>query len=68
MSGAERGDDIPAIAVTAWASAADRDRAMSAGYHVHIAKPFDAATLIETIRSVVPRARTLSRYSRPPEL
>lgn len=67
MSGAERGGDIPAIAVTAWASAADRDRATSAGYQVHIAKPFDATTLIETIRSVVPRARTLSRYSRPAE-
>jgi len=67
MSGAEHGGNIPAVAVTAWASAADRDRATSAGYQEHIAKPFDTATLIETIHAVAHRTRTWSRYGRPPE-
>jgi len=67
MSGAEHGGNIPAVAVTAWASAADRDRATSAGYQEHIAKPFDTGTLIETIYSVAQRTRTWSRYGRPPE-
>jgi len=40
---------LPAIAVTAYASPADRQRALKAGYDSHLTKPFDAETLIRTI-------------------
>jgi CheY-like chemotaxis protein len=40
---------LPAIAVTAYATAADRERALTAGYGAHVAKPFDADVLIRTI-------------------
>jgi PAS domain S-box-containing protein len=40
---------LPAIAVTAYASPADRERALAAGYDGHLAKPFDAEVLIRTI-------------------
>lgn len=32
---------IPAIAVTAYASVADRAAALESGYQAHVAKPFD---------------------------
>jgi CheY-like chemotaxis protein len=35
------GGAIPAVAITAYASAHDRDMATSAGYQAHVAKPFD---------------------------
>jgi PAS domain S-box-containing protein len=44
---------VPAIAVTAYASSTDRERALTAGYDRHVAKPVDAAELIRVIASVV---------------
>ena len=40
---------LPAIAVTAFASPADKERALTAGYDSHLAKPFDAEALIRII-------------------
>ena len=42
-----------AIALTAQATAIDRDRALSAGFDRHIAKPFDPLALVETLREVL---------------
>jgi PAS domain S-box-containing protein len=42
---------IPAIALTAYARAEDRMRAMRAGYQVHIAKPVEPAELLAAIGS-----------------
>jgi CheY-like chemotaxis protein len=39
----ERGGLIPAVAVTAFASADDRRRALEAGYQAHVGKPFEPA-------------------------
>jgi len=47
--GTARGFWFPAIAFTAYAQAEDKRRALEAGYQVHLAKPVDAATLVETI-------------------
>ncbi len=47
---------IPAIAVTAYGSATDRNAALSAGYDRHIAKPITAEQLVTTIASLVPHA------------
>jgi CheY-like chemotaxis protein len=37
----ERGTLIPAVALTAYARAEDRMRALAAGYQIHVAKPID---------------------------
>jgi PAS domain S-box-containing protein len=43
---------LPAIAVTAYASAADREQAIAAGYDWHMAKPFDPDALTRAIAKV----------------
>jgi CheY-like chemotaxis protein len=40
------GERIPAVALTAFARAEDRKRALLAGYQAHLAKPFDVAELV----------------------
>jgi CheY-like chemotaxis protein len=49
---AGNGGKIPAIADTAYASIADRDAALAAGYQAHIAKPFEAEMLVHLIASL----------------
>lgn len=44
----------PAIAVTAYAATADRQRALLSGYQMHIAKPIEARELIAAIASLKP--------------
>jgi signal transduction histidine kinase/ActR/RegA family two-component response regulator len=46
---AARGASIPAIAVTAYASARDRSATAAAGYAAHIAKPFEPADVARLI-------------------
>jgi len=48
----QRGGRIPAIAVTAYASVADRAAALESGYQAHVAKPFDPAELARTVAGV----------------
>jgi PAS domain S-box-containing protein len=47
---------LPALALTAFARAEDRKRAMLAGYQAHIAKPFDAAELVLLVADLATRA------------
>jgi CheY-like chemotaxis protein len=44
-----RKDDTPALAVTAFARAEDKIRALRAGYLGHIAKPIEPAELLTTV-------------------
>jgi CheY-like chemotaxis protein len=44
---------IPAIAVTAYARAEDRQRSLLAGYQMHLAKPVEARELIAGIASLL---------------
>jgi CheY-like chemotaxis protein len=44
---------IPAIALTAYARAEDRAKALQAGYQKHLAKPVEPATLIAAVASLV---------------
>jgi PAS domain S-box-containing protein len=44
-----RKNDTPALAVTAFARAEDKLRALRAGYHGHIAKPIEPAELISAV-------------------
>jgi PAS domain S-box-containing protein len=41
--------DVPAVALTAYAGAEDRERAILAGYQVHVAKPVEPAELVATV-------------------
>jgi signal transduction histidine kinase/CheY-like chemotaxis protein len=41
--------DLPALALTAYARAADRDRALAAGFQRHIVKPVDPDQLVQII-------------------
>ncbi len=45
-AGEAKGERIPALALTAFARAEDRKRALLAGYQAHLAKPFDVAELV----------------------
>jgi CheY-like chemotaxis protein/anti-sigma regulatory factor (Ser/Thr protein kinase) len=46
------GGEVPAIALTAYASAADRDAALAAGYQAHVAKPFEPADVVRLIHDL----------------
>ncbi len=52
----DRGGDLPAIALTAFAAGADVARAIEAGYQEHLSKPVDPARLIRTIGTLAGRA------------
>src|SRR5262249_61660292 len=49
----ERVRAIPALAVTAYARAEDRTRALSAGFQMHVAKPLEPADFVAAIASLV---------------
>jgi signal transduction histidine kinase len=52
---AEQGGQIRAIALTGYASASDRTRALSAGFQIHMAKPVDAIELAVAVGQLVGR-------------
>jgi CheY-like chemotaxis protein len=49
---AEGARRLPAAAVTAYASADDRVRVLSAGFDAHIAKPVDPALVVEIVHAL----------------
>jgi PAS domain S-box-containing protein len=49
----ERGGQVPAIALSAYAGAEDRRRALLAGYQRHISKPVEPAHLLAAIATMV---------------
>ena len=51
----EKGGNIPAIALTGYASRKDRERALNSGYNQHIAKPIEQADMISAIAALVGR-------------
>jgi PAS domain S-box-containing protein len=51
----EKGGLTPAIALTGYASRKDRERALDAGYHKHMAKPIEQADMISAIAALVGR-------------
>jgi signal transduction histidine kinase/ActR/RegA family two-component response regulator len=46
-------EDVPKIALTAYASAGDQVRAAQAGFHVHLAKPFEPQQLVAACVSLL---------------
>ena len=47
----------PAIALTAYTTAIDRDTVLSAGFQVHMPKPFEANELVSVIRDLASGAK-----------
>src|SRR4030095_12625845 len=47
--GAEEGGRTPVVALTAYASAADRVRCFQAGFHLHIPKPVELGELVSAV-------------------
>ena len=54
-AGEPRVGRIPALALTAFARAEDRKRALVAGYQAHLAKPFDVGELILVVADLTGR-------------
>ena len=52
----KRGHQLPAAALTAFARAEDRRRALLAGFQIHLAKPIDPGELIAAVASLAGRA------------
>jgi PAS domain S-box-containing protein len=48
-----RGGPIPAIAITAYARAEDRQRSLLAGFHMHLSKPIEARELVASIAGLI---------------
>ena len=56
--------DLPAIALTAYASEADRKRALAAGFQAHMAKPIEPAALISAVAELARGGATREGNSR----
>lgn len=52
----ERGGQVPAAALTAYARAEDRMRVLRAGFQFHLPKPVDSAELVTVVASLAGRA------------
>ena len=52
---AEHGSRLPAVALTAYARPEDRDRAIRAGFQLHVSKPIDPAALVRAVALVCGR-------------
>jgi PAS domain S-box-containing protein len=48
-----RAGPIPAVAITAYARAEDRQRSLLAGFHMHLSKPIEARELIASIAGLI---------------
>jgi CheY-like chemotaxis protein len=51
----DRGGEIPAAALTAYASASDRMKVLGAGFNIHVAKPVQPAEIAIVVASLAGR-------------
>lgn len=49
----QRGERIPAIALTAYTQESDRTQALTAGFQAHLSKPIDMNELIQTVTNLL---------------
>lgn len=54
-SGREK--EIPAVALTAYATDEDRSQALSAGFQMHVAKPIEPESFVTSVAEVIGRSR-----------
>ena len=53
-------ESIPAAALTSFARTEDRQRALQAGFHLHLTKPVDRRRLIESVEALGRRPKTFA--------
>jgi signal transduction histidine kinase/ActR/RegA family two-component response regulator len=53
----EQGTRLPAVALTAYARREDRDRALGAGFDLHVPKPVEPSDLVKTVAGLVRRGK-----------
>ncbi len=53
--GPERGGDVPAAALTAYAKIEDRVRILAAGFQMYLSKPADPSELVAVVASLASR-------------
>lgn len=53
------GGDIPAVALTAYVRAEERDRALAAGFQMHLPKPVEPSVLVSVVARVSGRGETV---------
>lgn len=58
---ADQGGQIPAIALTAYAGEEDCQKAIAAGYDLHIPKPVDLEELLQTVIQIAVNPKTLKQ-------
>lgn len=63
--GRERGGNVPAIALTAFARSEDRLRALEAGFSAHISKPVEPSELIAAVAGIVGPSSPMLAPPRP---
>ncbi len=56
--GEAKGEKLPAIALTAFAGSENRNRALRAGFLIHVSKPIEPLELVATVASVAGRSGT----------
>ena len=54
----ERGGRVPAVALTAYASASDRRRALLAGFHTHLTKPVEPDELLTVLSTLAAQGKS----------
>ena len=52
-----RTSPLPAIAITAYARAEDRQRSLLAGFHMHLSKPIESRELIASVAGLLHLSR-----------
>jgi signal transduction histidine kinase/CheY-like chemotaxis protein len=55
---ADRGGNVPAVALTAYARVEDRVRILTAGFQMHVTKPVDPTELVAVVASVTGASQT----------
>ena len=59
--GFETEEQIPMVAITAYAKEEDRQKALSSGFHSYLAKPIELSELVNAVRDGVRSKRMLGR-------
>jgi hypothetical protein len=65
MESADSTPSIPAVALTAYAKAEDRVRALAGGYQVHLAKPVEPAEFVLVVANLAGRSHRGQRPHPP---
>jgi CheY-like chemotaxis protein len=61
----QEGGQVPAAALTAFATSEDRTKALRAGFQMHLPKPVDLAELVTVVRALTQKPDASAKPRRP---